>query len=97
MGRTTTIYGSLEPVWGTKIREGEVRRCAPSISRDWPLLLSPHQTVCLREHFPVYLFQTSEYDLSRQRTDTFPLNLHVGRTSVMPFILAGEPHYRASC
>eukprot|EP00752_Nemacystus_decipiens_P007665 g6853.t1 len=23
VGRTTTIYGSLEPVWGTKIREGE--------------------------------------------------------------------------
>lgn len=25
MGRTTTIYGSLEPVWGTRSREGEVR------------------------------------------------------------------------
>lgn len=25
MGRTTTIYGSLEPVWGSKSKEGEVR------------------------------------------------------------------------
>ena len=55
VGRTTTIYGSLEPVWGSKSREGEVRHktdtriypCTRKASRDCNSVLRiPSRSVC---------------------------------------------------
>lgn len=53
MGRTTTIYGSLEPVWGTRSREGEVRRCLPKQFVDKTRKSTKHHNV---GHIPRCLY-----------------------------------------
>lgn len=81
MGRTTTIYGSLEPVWGTKTKEGEVRRRFGSTITNLVMPLS----VAMRQCPPVCQFRdTASHVHIRVRPPLKPCRLSDLRRAVSP-------------